>query len=248
MACLLAVTRRSAMAFFVLQPDFTVARRIAVPRTQHGFGLAGAGVDFAQHSILVGQDAVVIGRAAEQHGAGGHQAALGPLDDFKVAGTAGITRGAIVRRVDETHKLRGFAVEQGIAALGVGRRREVPAFREHRQHVGIIAQLDVIGVGRCQPARRDDLRIAAVAIGAAQHDRFGRVHRRFIAGGVAADAAGGLGSGQFRRLPFRRRPGMDTGVIPRHRLFAFGREGHADQWHHQKEEQALQHVNKPEQR
>ena len=42
--------------------------------------LAVAGVGLAQHVGLDGQDAVVVGCAAPEHGAGGHQRPLGLLD------------------------------------------------------------------------------------------------------------------------------------------------------------------------
>jgi hypothetical protein len=60
-------------------------------RRDPGLEQAGSprGVGLAEDVALERQDAVVVGRAAPQHRAGGHQAALAGLHDRQVAGAAG---------------------------------------------------------------------------------------------------------------------------------------------------------------
>ena len=93
------------------------------------------GVGLTEDVALERQDAIVVGRAAPQHGTGGHQAAFGRLHDGQMASAAGFTRHAQVARVDEADELRAFAVQLGVTARRVGGGRVVPLERKTRQYM-----------------------------------------------------------------------------------------------------------------
>ena len=231
--------QRGAVSRFV--PTLVVTAQAA----QQPIGLAGAHIGLAQHVILVGQYAIVVGGPAQQHGAGGHQAALGAFDDLQMAGPAGLARRPIVRWVDEADELRRLLVEQCVAALRVGGGREMPRAGIARQHMRIVPQAGIGGINGRQRRRGQDLRVPTMAIGAAEHDRGRRVHRRRVAGAVAGDAAGRLGIGLVLRLPFRRRRGTHPGIITRNRLFAFRGDRHAHQGDKEDEGETRPHVSRP---
>ena len=200
---------------------------------QDRLGLAVAAIGFAENVILVGRDAIVVGRAAQQHDTCRHHRTLGGFDHRQMAGAAAFARDAIIGRVDEAHEFRRFLVEQRIAALGVRRRRKVPGFGEARQHMRIITQLDIGGIGLGQPGGCQHPGVATMAIGAAQRHRFGRVHRPFVAGRMAGQAAGAFGIGGRLRLVARRGGRRDKAVIARDRVLAFRRRGDDRNQRHQ---------------
>jgi hypothetical protein len=173
-------------------------------------GLALAGIGLAEDVILIGDDAVIVGGAAPQHRARRHQRALGRLDRLDMAGAAAVAGDPIVGRVDEADEFRALDVEQGVAARRVGARRPVPGLGIARQDVRLVARGDVARVVVGQRGVAEDRRIAAMAVGAAEHDRRSRVHRLAVAVGVARDAAGALLLGGFPLLsaagPARTRP------------------------------------------
>src|SRR5262249_4490311 len=158
-----------------------------------------------ENAALEGQDAVVIRRAVPQHGARRHDAAPRSMDDLQVAGAAGFLGHAIVARIDEADELRALAIEQRVRALGVGGAGPAPLLAIARPYVRLGDGGEIVGMARSAVDRTlgaRDARIAAVAIGAAQHDGRVRVHRRAIARAVAADAA--FGGGQRLRFAATR--------------------------------------------
>ena len=117
-----------------------------------------------------------------RHRAGRHEAALGRLDRSQVARAAGLARDAVVGRVHEADELGALAVEQRVRALGIGARRVVPGSRDTAA-----ARARVVARGRLARRARvgalagyRHLRVAAVAIGAAQQHR--RDSRASLAG------------------------------------------------------------------
>ena len=177
-------------------------------------------IGLAEDVVLIRQDAVVVGGAAQEHRAGRHQRALGRLDDLHVAGAAGLPCHAIVRRVHEAHELGRFLVEERVADLGVGGARIMPALGIARQHVRRLAQLHIFGALRVEPGRRANLGLAAVAVGAAEHDGGRQVHRIGVGLGVAGQAAGALGVGLRPGLVGRGR--RRDGIFDVARLLALG--------------------------
>ena len=117
-------------------------------RTDQG-GLAAARIGLADNVILEGQDAVIIGRAAPEHGAGRHERALGCLDDFDMAGAAALADNAIVAGVGEADEFRRLDVQQRVAARRIGARREMPAARIARQHMRPVLRQQIV---RARPA------------------------------------------------------------------------------------------------
>ena len=157
--------------------------------------LAIAGEAFPEDVILERHDAVIIGRAAPQHRAGGHQRAFGRLDNLDMAGAAGFAHHAVIRRVDEADELGRFLGEQRIGALGVGRARPFPRHRIFGQDVALHQRVLVRQALAAPGVVAHHCGIAAMAIGAAQ-DHGGRgMHRLVVAGGVARLAADALGIG-----------------------------------------------------
>ena len=79
-------------------------------------GQAFAGIGLAEDVPLKGHDAVVVGSAAVEHGAGGHDRALRLFDDRRVASAAGFVGYSVVRRVDEADVLGAFQVQQCVGS------------------------------------------------------------------------------------------------------------------------------------
>ena len=113
------------------RPHVAVCRH----RVLDGRRLAAFGVGLAQDVALVRQDSVVVRSTAPQHGTGGHQAAFGGLYHRQMAGTTRLARDPQVARVDEADELRALAIELGVAARRIRRRRVVPLKRIGRQHM-----------------------------------------------------------------------------------------------------------------
>ncbi len=120
--------------------------------------------------------------------------------DRQVAGAARIARDAVVAGVHEADELGGFAIEQRVAVRRIGARRILPRQRITRQHVRVRQCRLIRGVLRFSTGGLGDRRIAAVAIGAAQHHGRIDVHRRVVGGRVAVDAATRLGQRSVGRL------------------------------------------------
>ena len=77
----------------------------------------------------------------------------------------------------------------------------VPALRIFGQNVRLVAHRRIsFVVERQRSVGQADVGIAAMAIGAAKHDRLGPVHRKRVGGGVAGNAAHALGGGFLLRL------------------------------------------------
>ena len=196
--------------------DATVAHRVGRRRrAQQLRGHPVAGIGFADIVVLERQDAVVVGRAAPEHGAGRHQAALGGDDKFQVAGTACLPHHPVVARVDEPDVFRGLLVEQREAVLRVGAGGVVPSLREPRLNVRLVERGPIFEIVSCGPRRAGDRRVAAMAIDAAKLDGRVRVHRRLIGLGMAADAASTLGAAIGRGLEGGRRRGLGVGDVAR---------------------------------
>ncbi len=189
--------------------------------------LAIGRVRLAEDIALERQDAVVVRSPAPEHRAGRHQAALAGLDDLQVAGAASESRHAIVARVDEAHVLGPLTVEQRVAALRVA--AAAPARGIRGQHVRLVHDGVVACIPRsacCSGPRSTDHRVAAVAIGAAEHHARIDVHGRVIGRDVTADAAVGLRVGL--RGGLARGRGRCTRVRARHRLLLFARDAATD--------------------
>jgi hypothetical protein len=201
---------------------------------QHG-RLALAGVGLAEGVDLVGQDAVVVRRAAPEHGRGRHQAALLGLDDGQMAGAAGFTGHPKITRVHEAHIGR---VLLGPARHGMGgiARPMAEGADVGGQHVGRLLQCRVGRAARRLAAAAHG-RIAAMAVGAAQHHPGIGVHGGLVGLLVAGDAAGGLGLGQAPGLARRGRRELpvlaldldDAGRLHRERGRSQGQHGGAGQ-------------------
>ena len=179
------------------------------------------GVGLAENVVLEVEDAVVVGRAAPEHDAGRHQAALRRLDDVTVAGAAGLARHAIVAGIHEADEFRRFAVEQRIGALRVGARRIVPLLGKARQHVRIVHGLLIVHGSALDPGGEPRVGGAAMAIGAAEIDGGVAMHGRVIGLCVARAAALALAVRHLRRLVHGRRRCGD--VMTRDRLTGHGR-------------------------
>ena len=184
--------------------------------------LALARIGLAQEVVLVGQDAVVVGGAAPEHGAGGHQAALTGVDDVLMTGAACLARDPVVARVDEADIFGALLVQQRVAVRRVGAARIVPGFGQGRQHMGLLGELGVMRVG-VPHARRHHAGIAAMAVGAAEHHAGIAVHAGGIGGGVAGKAPCALARGLLRRLSARRWRGRRVSDVARF-LAALGGE------------------------
>ena len=178
------------------------------------------GIGLAQDVVLEGQDAVVVGRAAKQHGAGRHQRAFGLLDQLHVAGAAGLARHPVVRRIYEADELRRFPVEQSVALLGIGRMRIVPGFREARQDVRPVAHGRIGRRGLAQVRRSGGAGVAAVTVHAPQHDGRRPVHARGVGRRVATDAAHALALRLLLGLALRSGRGGVVDALDRLFLFA----------------------------
>ena len=180
-------------------------------------------VRLAQDVTFIGQHAIVVAGAAPQHGRGRHEAALLGLDDRQVAGAAGVARHAQVAWIEEAHIGRVFLVQLGVRGLRIGRGRIVPEFFVRWRHVGAIergavGRAGALGVGgRARRFRPRHLRIAAVAIGAAEHHGRIGVHGVAVRGGVATEAAGRLAVGLGLTLGPRRRRRADIRVLGQRR-------------------------------
>ena len=224
---------RAARGFRLAQIGGHAARRRAPLRVLGGLGIARrrrdhAGwlalrrIGFAEDVAFERRDAVIVGGAAPQHRARRHQRAFGRLDDLHVAGAAALARNAIVGRVDEAHIFGRLLVEQRVAALGIGRARPMPRLRIARQHMRPVACSDIGRRVVRQAGVAADLRVAAMAVGAAQNDRGRAVHRLLVARRVAGDAARALRVGFRVALALRRGWREHIGDITR--LLALGRE------------------------
>ena len=155
--------------------------------------LALARIGFAKHVIFERDNAVIIGSATPQHCTGCHQRPLGRLDDLHMACTAGFARDPIVGRIDETHKFRRFRVQQGIAALRIGGRRPMPAFRIFGQNMRFFERIHIGEAVLAPFVVADDRGVAAMAIHAAQNHGRGLVHGLLVTVGVAGLAAAAFG-------------------------------------------------------
>ena len=188
-------------------------RLAGAPRREDFRRLAGPGVGLAQDVVLVGQDAVVVAGASEQHGVGGHDRALAGVHHVQVAGPAGVACRAVVRRVLEPDELGALLVQQGVGLLGVGRARIAPGLGVERQDVRPVAGLGVgLGLG-VQPLAHVHRGVAAVAVGAAENHVSLRVHGHAVHLGVAAHAAGALRVRLFLGLGLRSRRRPHAAVV-----------------------------------
>ena len=158
-------------------------------------------VGLAEAVILQVEAAVIVERRAPEHRAVVHHAVIDVADDLVVAKAAGLFRHAQVAGIDEADELGRFVIEPDARVRRIG--RGFPELLVVRQDVRLLFR---------QAARG----IAAVAIGAAEHDVRGLVHRLdAVVALVAADAfrvglslglidpvllreGGGLGDGDFR--------------------------------------------------
>src|SRR6185437_5634379 len=117
-----------------------------------------------------------IGRTAQKHGIGGHEAALGSGKDRAMASAAGLVSHSIVGRIDETDELGRLAIEQRVAALGFGAVRIAPLLRVAWQNVCEVPKTLVFELQARKPSFWNHTRISSMAIGATQLDRRIIVH------------------------------------------------------------------------
>ena len=122
--------------------------------------------------------AIVVERRAPEHRAVVHHAVIDVAHDFAVAKAAGLLRDAQIAGIHEADEFRRFVIEPdiGIRRIGGG----LPELRVPRQNVRLLFR---------QAARG----IAAVAIGAAEHDMLGLVHRLDALMALQAADAFGIG-------------------------------------------------------
>ncbi len=197
--------------------------------------LAVGRVGFPEDIAFERQDTVVVRRSAPEHRAARHQAAFAGLDNRQVAGTASQSCDAQIAGIDETYKLRCFAIQQRVGARWISGRRIFPFDRiarwnmrlRHRQTIFVRVRAGIVRVvGFC------DAGIAAMAIGAAKNHGRVAVHRAVVATGVAARATGRFFLRQFQCLFFRR--GGLCNVVVRYWFGFFGRNHHhgRDDGHH----------------
>ena len=166
--------------------------RIWQRRTQNRRWPAIARIGLAKNVVLEGQNAVVVRRTAKQHRAGRHDAAFCRLNDRHVTGATTLFNNAVIRRINETHKLRCFTIQQRVTHLRIAAAWILPIFGKARQYVRRIARLnvDVRLVGRTIGLHHR--RRATVTIRATQIHAIAAVHAGAIRGGVAADASRAL--------------------------------------------------------
>ena len=182
----------------------------------HDRGAAAIGrIGFAEDVALVGQDAVVVRRAAPEHRRGRHEAALARLDDREVAGAARLARHPQVSRVDEPHELRALAVEQRIGALGRCAGRPVPRLLVARHDVRATQRREITHVRALRALGLVHARLAPVAVRAAEDHAGVLVHGVAVGRGVAARAALTLRLRLLHRLLLGRR--RRRGVKRKHR-------------------------------
>ena len=96
-----------------------------------------------------------------------------------------------------------------------------------RDRIGFVAFLRVLWSRHC--------RVAAMAVSAAQHDRFRSVHAISVGLGVAGHATDAFCLGLIRRLSGGRGRCADKGVITRHRLLSVG--GEETGRHHERDDE-----------
>ena len=153
--------------------------------------LAAGSVGLAVTRGFEGHRAVVVERRAPEHRAVAHHRVADVARFFFVAGAAGFLRDAQVAGIHELHELGRLVIQQHARIARV--RGAFPEDRIARGHVGFALQ---------QAGRR----IAAVTIGAAEHDVRGVVHRqlgvrgRGVLGRVALETAAALAHRVVARL------------------------------------------------
>ena len=147
-------------------------------------------VRLAEKVFLVGQNAVVVRRAAPKHGARRVHAAQGRRHDVGVTvpAPAGLIHDAIVRRIDEADERRVFPIEEGVGLGGIGARGISPGLLVARQDVSPFHGLAILEATWARPACHGDSGVAAVTVRAAQRDGGARMHGGLVGAGVTGDA------------------------------------------------------------
>ena len=156
-------------------------------------------VALPQEGGLLTQDAVGVGRRAEEDGRGGHRALEHPVDLVLMAGAAGTLSHPQVAGIDEADEFRRLLEQQRVGAFGIGGRG--PALRIEGPDVGLPLRLLVgraVGGGSGGPSGGG---VAAVALRAADLHRLRGVDR--FDAGVAGEAAARQG---VRPCPGRALP------------------------------------------
>ncbi len=167
--------------------------------------LAVGSVALAHHRRLQGEHAVVVEGGLVEEGPVGHHALGNVVHDrivvlvvARAAGQGGRTQ---VRRVHEAHVGQVLLEPRGVRILGIGAGAEDLGIL--RQDMGAVPGLLV--ALRPGGPRDPDRGVAAMAVGAAEDDGLGLMHRLGVGVGVAADAPGALSRGVFPGLANRRR-------------------------------------------
>ena len=168
-------------------------------------------VAFTKTRVFVGKSAVVVESRLPKHGAGGHHAGahrehfLG-VTTGGATGLFGTTRRSpgltnwMYSLVSLSHSVKGrtglaeVRHSSGMARLGMR----------------LLLSFVVAGGAFLRASGRHHIGVATVAIGAAQANRSGGVHRRGIGLAVAGDATDAIAVGLFLRLPEARLVGLLT--------------------------------------
>ena len=153
---------------------------------------AVGGIGFAENISLERKNAVIVGGSTPEHGAGGHQAALNALDGFQMAGAACVSRNAQITRIDKADEFLRLLIQLRIGAFRIGRTRCIPDLGEartyvrasHRHSIEPVVLSFIFGTLRLY-----DRDIAAVAVGAAQHNARIGMHGVTVGAGMTGHAA-----------------------------------------------------------
>ncbi len=140
----------------------------------------------------------------------------------EMTGAAGLARDAQIAGIDEADELGALAVQQRICAFRRGAARKVPVLGKARRDMGALQRGAVLGRLGLRVFWFVDLRIAAMAIGAAQHHGGVGMHGGEVGADVTTVAAGALGVGLGLGLVCGRGRGWRIGYGARR--FCFRRE------------------------